>query len=127
MNVDDLPVDARLHRNRGVGLDIADRLEVHRDRLLHRGGDGDKGRARSFGRRLFLGAGAGAEVGRDAARRKDEGDSGNDRVTRLESHPVPNSYKIRSVAKSCSTFSLSRTIDAVAPDTITSAGRGRVL
>ena len=68
LHLQDLAVDARLHRHRGVGLDVADGLQAHRDGLLHCGHHRDRDRGRALGGGFFPRARVAAEIGDQAAR-----------------------------------------------------------
>jgi len=70
MRRDDLPVDARFYRDRGVGLDVADGVKPHRDGL-----ERDRNGGHGHRRRTLLRVGARAAV----RLKDDESRHGDDR------------------------------------------------
>jgi hypothetical protein len=69
--LDDLAVGAGLHRDGGVGLDVADGLDPERNPRLHHSLDGDGNRRRSLRRLALVCAYLGAEI-REQRDRRDE-------------------------------------------------------
>src|SRR5262249_15296833 len=80
-DVHDLSVDARLHRDGGIRLDVADRLNPVGNELLRDRRDGDRDRRRSLRTLTLVCADLGAEI-----RKQDDGD--DEHADAAEHHPA---------------------------------------
>src|SRR5262249_51470630 len=80
-DLDDLAVDARLHRHGGIRFDIADRLDAERNELLEDGLDRHRNCWRTLRRLAFVRANLRAEI-------QEQHDSDSERTDAAENHPA---------------------------------------